>query len=126
VKVPLLGLVAVAPLLVAPAAAHKANHPPYTNCTKFNDKYPHGVGRVGARNRAMNGGVLSDPVTNFRRSNAIFAAAMAHNKGLDRDKGLREGVAFAQAHPSLRRSCGSCVHRQLGERVAQRRELLHA
>lgn len=47
----------------------------------------------------MNGGVLSDPVTNFGRSNLIYAKAMAHNKGLDRDKDkirLREGVAGAR------------------------------
>jgi Excalibur calcium-binding domain len=78
--------IALGLVLVAPAAAHSPVHPPYTNCTKFNKKYPHGVGRVGARDRAMNGGVLSEPVTNFRRSNAIYAAAMSHNKGLDRDK----------------------------------------
>ena len=79
-------LVAVALVLVAPAGAHKPKHAPYTNCTALNKKYPHGVGRVGARDRAMNGGVLSNPVTNFKRSNKIFAAAMDHNKGLDRDK----------------------------------------
>ena len=82
----LILIVAVALVLVAPAAAHKPNHRPYTNCKTFNAKYRHGVGTVGARDRAMNGGVLTDPVTNFRRSNAIYAAAMAHNKGLDRDK----------------------------------------
>jgi Excalibur calcium-binding domain len=82
----MVGLVALALVLVAPAAAHKPNHPPYTNCTKFNKKYPHGVGKVGARDLAMNGGVLENPVTNFRRSNKIYAAAMSHDKGLDRDK----------------------------------------
>lgn len=66
--------------------ARREGGQPYTHCTTFNKKYPHGVGRVGARDRATNGGVLSDPVTNFRRSNAIYAAAMSHNKGLDRDK----------------------------------------
>jgi hypothetical protein len=86
VKILVGGVVVLALVFSAPAAAHKPNHPPYTNCKTLNTKYPHGVGRVGARDRAMNGGVLSDPVTNFRRSNAIYAAAMAHNKGLDRDK----------------------------------------
>jgi hypothetical protein len=81
-----LACLAAALVLVAPAAAHSPKHPPFTNCTTFNKKYPHGVGKVGARDRAMNGGVLSNPVTNFRRSNAIYAAAMSHNKGLDRDK----------------------------------------
>ena len=79
-------LVALTLVLVAPAAAHKPNHAPYTNCKALNKKYPHGVGRVGARDRAMNGGVLSNSVTNFKRSNKIFAAAMDHNRGLDRDK----------------------------------------
>ena len=84
----LLALVLVGMILVlaAPAMAHSPKHPPYTNCTTFNKKYPHGVGKVGARDRAMNGGVLSNPVTNFRRSNTIYAAGMAHNRGLDRDK----------------------------------------
>ena len=85
-KLLMMSLVALALVLVAPAAAHSPKHPPYTNCTTFNKKYAHGVGRVGARDRATNGSVLSDPVTNFRRSNAIFAAAMSHNQGLDRDK----------------------------------------
>ena len=81
-----IGLVALALVLAAPAAAHlPKKHPPYTNCETFNKKYPHGVGKVGARDLAMRGGTLDDPVTNFRRSNAIYAAAMAHNKGLDRD-----------------------------------------
>lgn len=81
-----MGLIALALVVVAPAAAHSPNHPPYKNCTMFNKKFPHGVGRLGARDRAMNGRVSSDPVTNFRRSNPIYAAAMAHNKGLDRDR----------------------------------------
>jgi hypothetical protein len=81
-----IGSAALALVLVAPAAAHKPNHAPYKNCSTLNSKYPHGVGRVGARDLAMNGGVLSKPVTDFRRSNAIYEAAMAHNKGLDRDK----------------------------------------
>jgi hypothetical protein len=92
--VKLLSVALVALVLAAPAAAHKPNHPPYKNCTMFNKKYPHGVGKVGARDRAMNGGVLEDPVTNFRRSNAIYAAALAHNKGLDRDK---DGIACETA-----------------------------
>jgi hypothetical protein len=85
-RLPLTLIVTLALVLAGPAAAHKPKHAPYTNCKTFNKKYPHGVGKVGARDRATNGGVLDDPVTNFRRSNAIFAAAMAHNKGLDRDK----------------------------------------
>jgi len=53
----------------------------YKNCTNFNKKYPHGMGRVGARDKTS--GV---PVTTFKRSNRIFAVAMSWNRGLDRDK----------------------------------------
>ena len=62
----------------------------YKNCTNFNKRYPHGVGKVGARDRSKSG----DPVTNFRRSNKIYRTAMSWNKGLDRDK---DGVACEQA-----------------------------
>lgn len=55
----------------------------YRNCTNFNKKYPHGVGRVGARDTVRPG---NEPVTNFRRSNRIFGIVMNWNKGLDRDK----------------------------------------
>jgi hypothetical protein len=56
----------------------------YKNCTNFNRRYPHGVGKRLARDRS------SDPVTNFRRSTLIYNQAMRWNKGLDRDK---DGVA---------------------------------
>lgn len=79
-------VVALALVFAASAAAHRPNHPPYTNCKTLNKKYPHGVGKIGARDRSTDGTILEDPVTNFRRSNIIYAAAMAHNKGLDRDK----------------------------------------
>ncbi len=62
----------------------------YKNCTNFNKRYPHGVGKVGARDRSKSG----DPVTNFKRSNKIYRTAMSWNKGLDRDK---DGVACEQA-----------------------------
>jgi hypothetical protein len=55
----------------------------YSSCAKFNRRYPHGVGRVDARDKVKPG---NEPVTNFRRSNSIFARAMYWNKGLDRDK----------------------------------------
>ena len=54
----------------------------YRSCKNYNAKYPHGVGRVGARDQTHNG---SPPVTNFRRSNRLFRIAMSWNKGLDRD-----------------------------------------
>jgi hypothetical protein len=62
----------------------------YKNCTNFNKRYPHGVGKVGARDRTTG----DDPVTNFRRSNRIYRVAMSWNKGLDRDK---DGIACEQA-----------------------------
>jgi hypothetical protein len=54
----------------------------YPNCKTLNKRYPHGVGRVGARDHTASG----NPVTNFRRSNLLYRA----NRGLDRDK---DGIA---------------------------------
>lgn len=51
------------------------------NCTQLNKRFPHGLGRATARDKTS-----SKPVTNFKRSNRLFAIAMSHNKGLDRDK----------------------------------------
>jgi hypothetical protein len=53
----------------------------WKNCTNVNKRYAHGVGRVGAHDSTT--GV---PVTNFKRSNALYATAVKFNKGLDRDK----------------------------------------
>ena len=50
-----------------------------------NQWYPHGVGRVGARDRTS-----GEPVRTFRRSNSIYRIAMRYNRGLDRDK---DGIA---------------------------------
>jgi hypothetical protein len=55
----------------------------YKNCTNYNKRYPHGVGRLLARDKVRAG---SEPVRNFRRSNRLFRVAMSWNKGLDRDK----------------------------------------
>jgi hypothetical protein len=52
----------------------------YPNCKALNRRYPHGVGRWGARDRTKSG----DPVTNFKRSNVLYRL----NKHLDRDKDL--------------------------------------
>jgi hypothetical protein len=49
----------------------------YRNCTALNGRYPHGVGRVGARDKTS--GV---PVTTFKRSNRLYEL----NKARDRDK----------------------------------------
>lgn len=59
----------------------------YKNCTNFNKRYPHGVGKRLARDRTRSG---TNPVTNFKRSTLIYNRAMSWNRGLDRDK---DGVA---------------------------------
>ena len=84
----LLG-VAVALVFATPAFSKvqtTARIPPlYKNCTNLNKRYPHGVGKVNARDRTS-----GEPVTNFRRSNTLYRRAMSYNKGLDRDK---DGIA---------------------------------
>ena len=64
--------------------------PLYRNCTNFNRKYPHGVGRLKAVDKSKSG----DPVTTFKRSTALYNKAMSYNRGLDRDK---DGVACEKA-----------------------------
>ena len=49
----------------------------YPNCKALNAVYPHGVGRVGARDKTKSG----TPVTNFKRSNKLYR----ENKARDRD-----------------------------------------
>jgi hypothetical protein len=61
----------------------------YKNCTNLNKKYPHGVGKVGARDKTS-----GEPVTTFRRSTRIYRIAMSYNRGLDRDK---DGIACEKA-----------------------------
>lgn len=68
-------------LTVAPADAAGATGI-YKNCTKFNHKYPHGVGKKHAHDHVTSG----TPVTNFKHSTKLYKKAMRHNKGLDRDK----------------------------------------
>jgi Excalibur calcium-binding domain len=48
----------------------------YPNCKALNARYPHGVGRFGARDHTS-----GTPVTNFRRSNRLYR----QNKARDRD-----------------------------------------
>jgi hypothetical protein len=62
----------------------------YKNCTNLNKKYPHGLGKLGARDRSKSG----TPVTNFKRSTRLYNKAMSYNRGLDRD---RDGVACEKA-----------------------------
>jgi hypothetical protein len=57
----------------------------FTNCTALQRVYPHGVGRVGARDKTS-----GTPVTNFKRSNLLYR----QNSGSDRDT---DGVACEKA-----------------------------
>ncbi len=50
----------------------------YKNCSALNKDYPHGVGRRNAVDKVSGS---SRPVTNFKKSNALYAA----NKKSDRD-----------------------------------------
>lgn len=58
----------------------------YKNCTALNKVYPHGVGRIGARDKTS-----GTPVTNFKRSNKVYsyndgkAPRYAGERDLDRD-----------------------------------------
>src|SRR5262249_2047737 len=44
----------------------------FRNCTNLNRRYPHGVGRIGARDRT-----LGRPVTNFFRSTPLYNRVMS-------------------------------------------------
>ena len=72
--IPVLGVTATAE--AAPAKART-----FKNCTDMNKVYPHGVGRPGARDKTS-----GTPVTNFKRSKALYNA----NTKSDRD---RDGIA---------------------------------
>jgi hypothetical protein len=63
--------------------------PLFKSCVRLDAKYPHGVGRPGARDRTT-----GRRVTNFRRDGKVYALAVKWNKGLDRD---RDGIA-CEAH----------------------------
>jgi hypothetical protein len=74
----------------------------YNNCTNLNKKYPHGLGRLGARDHTS-----GTPVTNFKRSTKHYKVAMSYNRGLDRDK---DGVACEKHY------VGRATGRKLGPR----------
>jgi hypothetical protein len=75
--------------LVAVSTALATTPLVYKNCTNLNKRYPHGIGRLGARDHTS-----GTPVTNFKRSTRIYRIAMSYNKGLDRDK---DGIACEKA-----------------------------
>lgn len=72
------GAMLAAMLVTVGPAAQAA--PWHDNCTAFNAKYPHGVGKRNARDSTS-----GTPVTNFKRSNKLYRAAMRANPDLDRD-----------------------------------------
>ncbi len=55
----------------------------YPNCKALNARYPHGVGKKGARDHVTRS---AKPVTTFKVDNTVYAA----NRKLDRD---RDGIA---------------------------------
>ena len=76
--------VAVAGLALAVCGLHSpayASGGIFDNCTNFNEKFPHGVGRKTALDHTS-----GTPVTTFLRSNKKYAAAINKNSDLDRDK----------------------------------------
>src|SRR3954468_4746135 len=66
--------------LIAPAQATIPAK--YANCTNLRHYYPHGVGRVGARDHVASGG---RPVTTWTKSTTAYNTAVHYNAGLDRD-----------------------------------------
>lgn len=58
----------------------------YKNCTELNKKYPHGVGKKGARDLISKKYVAGKSVTTFKVGNDLYQA----NKKSDRDG---DGVA---------------------------------
>jgi hypothetical protein len=80
-----VSLVVSLALAFAAGTAEAAAPALYKNCTNLNKRYPHGVGKLLARDKAA-----GEPVTNFKRSTRLYLVAMSYNKGLDRDK---DGIA---------------------------------
>jgi hypothetical protein len=69
------GVCALLPAASSGAAASRART--FANCTAMHRVYHHGVGQLHAHDHVKSG----KPVTNFKRSNALYAA----NKKSDRD-----------------------------------------
>ena len=76
-----LACLAAATLTISAAPAAEAAPKTFKNCTALNKVYKHGVGKPGARDKTS-----GTPVTNFKRSAALYKA----NKKSDRDK---DGIA---------------------------------
>jgi hypothetical protein len=86
---PAMGAGHVGALTQAPRATVPAL---YDNCTAYNKKYPHGVGRANAKDKTKSR--TAKPVTTFKRSNALYKTAMKYNADLDRDD---DGIACERA-----------------------------
>ena len=67
---------ATAGLLIGGTTTADASARTFKNCTAMHKVYKHGVGRYGAHDHTS-----GTPVTNFKRSNALYRA----NKKSDRD-----------------------------------------
>ena len=75
--------VAIAGLAIATCGLHAsafASGGLFDNCTNFNERFPHGVGRKNAVDHTS-----GTPVTSFVHSNKKYATAIAKNSDLDRD-----------------------------------------
>ena len=64
-------------LVAAPAEAGGGL---WDNCTSYNERFAHGVGKKRAVDKTS-----GTPVTTFKRSNKKYAKAMRMNDDLDRD-----------------------------------------
>lgn len=78
VSVLLPAIVAAIVGVSAPVEAHTTGI--HDNCTKLNQKWPHGVGTRRAVDKTS-----GTRVTNFYRNNDAYGAAERHNGTLDRD-----------------------------------------
>ena len=82
-----LALSAGGVVVAIPASAHTTGI--HDNCTELQKRWPHGVGKRGARDRTS-----GTPVTTFKRSTKQYRIAMRHNSTLDGD---RDGIACEKA-----------------------------
>jgi hypothetical protein len=86
-------MAAIVVLAAAGTESHAATAKSYSSCSALNRVYPHGVGHKGARDQTRSG---TNPVTNFKVSNTLYAyndGGSARHPGehdLDRDN---DGVA---------------------------------
>jgi Excalibur calcium-binding domain len=87
VAIATIGLTATLGGTVSPAQAHTTGI--HDNCTKLNQKWPHGVGRRNAHDRTS-----GTPVRNFYRNTDAYNRAENHNGTLDRDN---DGIACEKA-----------------------------